>query len=220
MGLFGGPEEQKRKENLKKLEDKRVAFAQRLAREGFAPERMLFAQNDNGGFTGLARYGGHYWVIVSPGFGSDDEFIFESFDAPDYTVQQVNVKPEGMGGIFGFGKKGETGVEYIIHRENGEDARLPLIAGRNNWLESHLAKNPLLKTQRRRGNANLVWDFKPLDLSTIERCAEQVAADAISNNPSGQITMYFDYQGRMLGTVLADGDYIRGNFRLAGSWIR
>ena len=62
--------------------------------------------------------------------------------------------------------------------------------------------------------------WKSFDLSTIERCAEQVAADAISNNPSGQITMYFDYQGRMLGTVLADGDYIRGNFRLAGSWIR
>ena len=62
--------------------------------------------------------------------------------------------------------------------------------------------------------------WKSFDLSTIERCAEQVAADAISNNPSGQITMYFDYQGRMLGTVLADGDYIRGNFRLAGYWIR
>ena len=62
--------------------------------------------------------------------------------------------------------------------------------------------------------------WKSFDLSTIERCAEQVTADAISSSPGGQVTMYFDYQGRMLGTVLAEGDYIRGNFRLADSWIR
>lgn len=176
MGLFNSQEDIERKEKLKKLEDKRVAMAQRMAREGFAPEKMLFAQMENGGFTAICRFDSRFWLVVSPGFGTDDEYVFESCDAPDYTVQQVNVKPEGMGGMFGFGKKGETGVEYIIHRENGEDARLPLIAGRNNWLECQLSKNPLLKTQRRRGNANLVWDFKPLDLSTIEyamRAAER-----------------------------------------------
>ena len=62
--------------------------------------------------------------------------------------------------------------------------------------------------------------WKSFDRRTIERCAEQVAADTIGSSPGGQITMYFDYQGRMLGTVLAEGDYIRGNFRLADSWIR
>ena len=166
MGLFNSQEDIERKEKLKKLEDKRVAMAQRMAREGFAPEKMLFAQMENGGFTAICRFDSRFWLVVSPGFGTDDEYVFESCDAPDYTVQQVNVKPEGMGGMFGFGKKGETGA----------DARLPLIAGRNNWLECQLSKNPLLKTQCRRGNANLVWDFKPLDLSTIEyamRAAER-----------------------------------------------
>ena len=168
MGLFNSPEDIKRKANLKKLEDKRVAMAQRLAREGFAPEKMLFAQLENGGFTAVCRFKGQFWLIVSPGFGSDDEYIFEHFDAPDYTVQNVKVKSEGMGGIFGFGKKGELGVEYVIRLPDGREARLPLVAGRNGWLESTLQKNPLLKTQRRRGDANVVWDFKPLDLSTVD----------------------------------------------------
>ena len=174
MGIFNSAEDIERKANLKKLEDKRVALAQRLAREGFAPERMIFAQLENGGFTALARFGGQHWLIVSPGFGEDGDFVFEAYDRLEYVKHQVHVRAEGMGGIFGFGKKGETGVEYIIHRENGEDARLPLIAGRNNWLESHLAKNPLLKTQRRRGDANVVWDMKPIDRTQVGRVLEVV----------------------------------------------
>ena len=168
MGLFNTPEDIERKANLKKLEDKRVALAQRLAREGFAPERMLLAQTENGGFVAVCRFEGQFWVIVSPGFGSDDEYIVEHFDAPDFTLHQVHVKAEGMGGLFGFGKKGEVGAEYAIRLRDGSEARLPLVAGRNGWLEVELKKNPLLKTQRRRGDANLVWDFKPLDLSTVD----------------------------------------------------
>jgi hypothetical protein len=78
MGLFDSAEEQARKANLKKLEDRRVAFAQRLARQGFAPEKMLFAQNDNGGFTALCRTGGKYWLVISPGFGTDDPSVLET----------------------------------------------------------------------------------------------------------------------------------------------
>ena len=64
-----------------------------------------------------------------------------------------------------------------------------------------------------------VWR-KSFDQADIERWAEQVAADALSSSPGGTVTMYFDYQGYMLGTVLAQGDYLRGNFRLAGVWIK
>ena len=64
-----------------------------------------------------------------------------------------------------------------------------------------------------------VW-WKSFDQADIERWAEQVAADALSSSPGGTVTMYFDYQGYMLGTVLAQGDYLRGNFRLAGVWIK
>ena len=169
MGLFDSAGELERKANLKKLEDKRVAFAQELARQGFAPEKMLFAQNENGGFTGLCRFNGKYWLIISPGFGSDDEYIMESYDELAYRTEEVHVKPEGMGGIFGFGKKAEVGVEYLIARGDGSEAKMSFVCGRGNWMEFSLAKNPLLKTQRRRGDANLVWDMRPIDHSAVQK---------------------------------------------------
>ena len=174
MGLFDSAEEQARKAGLRKMEDKRVAFAQQLARQGFAPEKMLFAQNDNGGFTALCRFAGKYWLIISPGFGTDDDFILESYDALDWRVEKVLVKSEGMGGIFGFGKKAEEGNEYFIRRHDGSEARMPFVSGRGNWFEVPLAKNPLLKTQRRRGDANVVWDMKPIDRTQVGRVLEVV----------------------------------------------
>ena len=169
MGLFDSAAEQERRANLKKMEDKRVAFAQLLAKQGFAPERMLFAQNEDGGFTALSRFNGKYWLIISPGFGTDDDYIMESYDDLNYRSQEVRVKPEGMGGIFGFGKKGEVGIEYLIARHDGSEAKMSFVSGRNNWMESALAKNPLLKTQRRRGDANLVWDMRPIDHTVIQK---------------------------------------------------
>ena len=174
MALFNSPEEQQRKESLKKLEDKRVALAQRLAREGFAPERMLFAQNGNGGFTGLARFKGQYWLVVSPGFGSDDDYILERLDRLNYRVNEVRVKSEGMGGIFGFGKKAELGREYIFSLPNGTEATLSLVSGRGSWMDVSLKKNPLLNTKRRKGDANMVWDMSPLDRTSIDRVLEIV----------------------------------------------
>ena len=174
MGLFDSPEELARRASLKQLEDKRVAFAQALARQGFAPERMLFAQNDNGGFTGLGRFNGQYWLIISPGFGTDEEFVLERYDALNWRVEEVFVKSEGMGGIFGFGKKAEIGRDYIITRHDGTEARMPFVCGRGGWLEVPLAKNPLLKTQRRRGDANVVWDMRPLDRTAVDRTLEIV----------------------------------------------
>ena len=66
MGLFSDPGDAERRENLKQLEDKRVAFAQALSNKGFKPERMLFAQTENGGFTAIARFGGKQWLVASP----------------------------------------------------------------------------------------------------------------------------------------------------------
>ena len=48
---------------------------------------------------------------------------------------------------------------------------MPVVAGRTSWLETPLKKNPLLKTRRRRGDANIIWDLMPIDpgvLSKIE----------------------------------------------------
>ena len=49
---------------------------------------------------------------------------------------------------------------------------MPVVFGRNSWMEAKYGKNPLLKTKRRRGDANVVWDFMPIDnasLSKIEK---------------------------------------------------
>ena len=32
--------------------------------------------------------------------------------------------------------------------------------------------------------------------------------------------MYFDYNGYMLGTVVAESGYVHGNFRTAETWIK
>lgn len=169
MGIFSEPGEAERKEKLRLLEDKRVAFAQELANRGFRPEKMLFAQTENGGFTAIARFGGKQWLIVSPGLGTDEEYYVETRDRFDFRRQEVLVKSEGMGGMLGFGKKGEHGVDYVIALENGGEAHMPFVFGRSCWGEFALKKNPLLNLKRRRGNANVVWDLRPVDNAELDR---------------------------------------------------
>lgn len=169
MGFFSNPAEAARKENLKKLEDKRLAFAAKLEKEGFAPERMLFTQMGNGGFSAVARFKGYFYLIISPGFGTDEDFIIEKYETPLLRREDFFVKAEGMAGIFGMGKKGQSGVEYILTRSDGSEYRLPFVAGLNSCMECVLAKNPLLSVKRRRGDANLVWDMRPLDRQGLLR---------------------------------------------------
>jgi len=169
MGLFSGPEELERKAKLKAFEDKRLAFAQRMDGQGFKPEKMLFSQLDNGGFAAVCSHAGKRWLIVSPGFGAEDEdYVVESYDRFEVRREEMRVKSEGMGGLFGFGKKGKYGMEYVITRADGSELRVPFVYGLNSWGEYTLAKNPLLKPQRRRGDANVVWDLKPIDNNELK----------------------------------------------------
>ena len=176
MALFDSMEDQARKQKLKQLEDKRLAFAQKLSAQGFAPEDMLFAQRDDGGFTAISRFDGRHWVIVGPAFGSDDDFSLIPLDTLSYRAQEVFQKAEGMGGIFGFGKKAQVGVEFMIALPDGSEACMPLVSGRTGWLRANLKKNPLLKTKRRRGDANVVWDFHPMDRSELEAALRAATA--------------------------------------------
>lgn len=175
MALFGSAEEQARKDKLRRLEDKRLAFAQRLSAQGFAPEEMLFAQGADGGFTAVSRFGGKVWLIEAPAFGSDGDFSLTPMDALDYRSEEVFQKSEGMGGIFGFGKKAEIGVEFVIAMPEGREARMSFVSGRTGWLRTNLKKNPLLKTRRRRGDANVVWDFHPMDRSELDAALRAAA---------------------------------------------
>lgn len=163
MGFFSDPKEIERRENLKKLEDKRLKLAGALDQQGFKPEKMLFAQAENGGFVAVGVHGGARWVIASPALGSDDDFIVEHSACFPVRKQDVFVQSEGMGGIMGFGKKGEHGVEYVVTLSDSRELKMPFVYGRSNWAEFPLKKNPLLSTRRRRGDANIVWDLRPVD---------------------------------------------------------
>ena len=169
MGLFSDPGDAERREKLKQLEDKRIAFAQRLSDEGFRPGTMLFAQTENGGFTALCRFEGKQWLIISPGLGTDEDFRLEAQERFDVRREEILVKSEGMGGMLGFGKKGERGVDYVFALPDGGEAHLPFVFGRSCWAEYTLKKNPLLGLKRRRGNANVVWDLKPVDNVELDR---------------------------------------------------
>lgn len=169
MGLFSDPNELERREKLKKLEDKRLALAQRLEQQGFRPEKMLFAQTANGGFASISSHGGMRWLIVSPGLGTDDEFIVEQAERFPVRKEEVRVQSEGMGGIMGFGKKGENGIEYVVTLQDGREVRVPFVYGRSNWGEFTLKKNPLLPARRRRKDANIVWELKPIDNAELKK---------------------------------------------------
>ena len=169
MGLFDGPDEQARRDKLRRLEDKRLAFAEELARQGFAPERMLFAQTENGSFVSLCRDGGGWAVIVGPALGTDEDFRIARMDVLAFRRQDVRIASEGMGGIFGMGKKAQVGVEYVITLPDGEEVRMPFVGGRSSWMEKELKKNPLLSTKRRRGDANVCWEMAPVDKTTVDR---------------------------------------------------
>ncbi|MBR3084737.1 MAG: hypothetical protein IKH03_09295 [Oscillospiraceae bacterium] len=62
--------------------------------------------------------------------------------------------------------------------------------------------------------------WKSLDTTTVQRGAEQLAAEAQRLHPGSKVTMYFDYQGMMLGTAWAFGANEESNFRVAESWIK
>ena len=172
MGLFSDPSDIERKQKLKALEDKREAFAKSLSERSFRPERMLFAQLQNGGFVAFCNFEGRQWLIVAPAFGSDEEFIIESSPRFPLRREEVRVQSEGMGGIFGLGKKGERGTEYVFTLADGSEVRMPFVFGRNGWGEFPLKKNPLLDTRRRRGDANIVWELRPIDNNALVNVLE------------------------------------------------
>lgn len=171
MPLFDRDAEKLRKDNLKNLEDRRVRFAEMLEEKGFRPERMFFCSSEEGRFVALARHNQQYAVIISPKFGEDGDFIFDLQDSLNYSREEVYEKGSGLNGAFGFGKKGAKGFTLRFSLSDGSEAVLPVVAGRTSWLEAPLKKNPLLKTKRRRGDANIIWDLMPIDpnqLSKIE----------------------------------------------------
>lgn len=175
MALFDNNAEKQRKENLKLLEDRRVLFAAKLEKMNFQPERMLFCSCEDGSFTALARHNGKYAIIVGPAFGSDNDFIIEIQDALQVEREDVFEKGTGLNGAFGFGTKGAKGFNLFFTLSDGSVAKLPVVAGRTSWLECPLKKNPLIKTKRRRGDANIIWDLMPIEPGVLSKIEDILA---------------------------------------------
>ena len=176
MPLFDRGAEKERKEKLKQLEDRRVRFAEALEKQGFQPERMFICSCEDGSFVALARHGQQYAVILGPKFGSDDDFVFDLQDALECEREEVFEKGTGLNGAFGFGQKGAKGFNLMLTLSDGSVVKMPVVAGRTSWMEVPLKKNPLLKTRRRRGDANIIWDLMPIDPGVLPRI-EALLAD-------------------------------------------
>ena len=170
MALFDTGAERQRKENLKIMEDRRIQFAEKLSRQGIRPERMIFFSREDGSFAAMARHEGRFILIDSPKFGEDGDFTVITRDnAPAYERQDILEKGTGLNGAFGFGTKGASG--FILHLDVGEGlpVLIPVVSGRNSWMEVTYKRNPLLSRKRRRGNANVMWDFTPIYLNDVEK---------------------------------------------------
>ena len=175
MALFNNEAEQERKAGLRYLEDRRIALAERCAKEGFKPERMLFCSDQVGSFAALARDGKRYVVIASPVFGdAEGDFRMETLDELHYEKEEVLIKGQGLNGMFGFGTKPARG--FILSVEMSESiAKFEFVAGRTTYLVvNKYGQNPLLKLKRRRGDANVVWDFMPIDTPHIEKIEKEL----------------------------------------------
>ena len=174
MGLFNDENERVRKQKLKELEDKRLRFAESMQRGGFAPERMLLVSTERGGFVGFCRDGKGMCLIVGPDFGSDDDFALERYDALVTRREDFFQPAEGLGGAFGFGRKGAVGFHLIVDR-GGVELAVPFIVNQNSAMICG-KRNPLLSVKRRRGDANLVWDMQPMDKRLLEKAERELRA--------------------------------------------
>ena len=176
MAFLDNDNEKLRKERLKSLEDRRLAFAEKLDQQGFKPEKMLFCSAENGSFAALARVGQKYAVVTSPIFNEDGgDFALHLLDEIHYRKEDLYIKAEGMGGIFGFGKKGAVGFALIITLPDESEVSLEFMAGRNSYFETKLKKNPLLSLKRRRGDANIMWDMTPIERTHLRKIETSLA---------------------------------------------
>lgn len=178
MGLFNDPGEAERRQRLKILEDARLAFAQRMLQEGFAPEQMILTSTERGGLIGLSREGSELCLVIGPDFGTPGTFTLEKCSPADVRREEFFEAPEGLAGLLGIGKKGAKGFYLVVDR-GGIELSVPFIINRNSAAAFSYKRNPLLSPKRRRGDANVVWDLQPLDkkqLSRVERALNAMLA--------------------------------------------
>jgi len=168
MGLFNNEAEINRKQSLKELEDKRLQFIAKFKNMGHKPLRTLYAQCD-GGFTAVCQCENGLLLLKGPAPGAEEDFSAEHFDSLTARLERIEVKPEGLGGILGFGKKGGSGFRLVLIKPNDEEFALEFMAGLGTYLDIPADRDSLFREKRRRGNANFVWDFRPIERDALKK---------------------------------------------------
>ena len=160
MAFLGGNDNEKaRKVNLQQLEDKRLAFAE--ANRDLKLENALLVQF-GGGFKGIGLGPKGIYLFCGPGPGDEADFSVQRYDHCRARLKDEKIASEGAAGILGFGKKGGQGYTLSVELED-QGFELTFVSGYNFLLEvAPGAKNPLLDTKRRPGNANIVWDMRSI----------------------------------------------------------
>ena len=176
MGLFNDSAEIERKKKLEQLEDKRLRFLDTLNARSFRPERMLLGARDDSGLIAVSREGGKLQLVLGPAFGGDGEYRLMEFEQIEWRREDHFVASEGLGGIFGMGRRAEQGfrISFILGEES---VVLPIVSGVNSALFcASTKKNPLLNPKRRAGNANVVWDLPPIDRNGLKKLEGELYA--------------------------------------------
>ncbi|MGI6238313.1 MAG: hypothetical protein ACOYI5_01640 [Christensenellales bacterium] len=165
--------EANRRERLRALEDKRLAFAQRMRAEGFDPELTLYIQRE-GGFHAIAQNGGEICILYGPGPNEDADFTCERYEKGQLRAElrPAAQASTGMGGAFGIGAKGGVGFALTITRPDDTVLELTLLSDIGAYLEVERRKNALLSPRRTRGDANFVWNLTSGSPRAVRRIGE------------------------------------------------
>lgn len=167
MGLFDNEAERQRKQSLRELEDKRLAFAQRLQEMGLRSDKSLYGQVE-GGFHGVALSGEEILYITGPGPGSAEDYTVARHPSAVVRSEEIFIKSEGLGGVLGFGKKGGLGFRLVLTFPDGTQGDVEIVAGQNCVLAREKGADPVFSVKRRRGLSNVVWDFRPIEAKTAQ----------------------------------------------------
>lgn len=168
MGLFSDPKEQQRLQSLQRLEDKRLIFARELKQRGIEIRHALLVQV-GGGFKGLGSSGSALYLLSGPAPGEDADFKIEEISGCPVRFDPYSIPGEGGGGILGFGKKGGVGYMVVIRRADGTEEQFEMVSSLQCVMEIEDKPLPLTSEVRRRGNANVVWDFSPVNARSLSK---------------------------------------------------
>ncbi len=159
----GSRQNKKRIAALAVLEQKRLAFAEEV--QSLLLGRTLLIEHE-GGFVGVAiGEGGRLFVLNGPAPGSEDPFTLNPLENCRSRIETRFEESEGAGGFMGMGKKGGEVLRLIFFEGQRDRLTLELIPDVTCYLFSPGC--PLTNQNRRRNNANIVWDFRP---QTRENC--------------------------------------------------